>query len=213
MPDVSFMRALKVHRQAWGMVDIDIRDKEEVASALAIILGEHSETAPYRTIFTNGYAQRQLNLSSLTIEHETIDLLDGEVNGLDMRGSQASHTCWRNGKIYRGLFNNADLSFTKFEGMVLSYCDFTDADLNAFDHINTTIWAPTGLLVVYAPGMSGRDDYLYAVDHRPSKGTIMIKAGCFWGNIDQFEGRVKGQRDLYEATLPLIKLTFPLTQR
>ena len=108
---------------------------------------------------------------------EDANLVGADLEGADLRGANLV---------------GADLKRTNLRGAYLWGANLWGANLEG-----TNLRGAKNISAIYVPGMSARGDYLYAVQH---KDALMIKAGCWWGTIDEFEARVKevkGEGHLY----------------
>jgi uncharacterized protein YjbI with pentapeptide repeats len=99
------------------------------------------------------------------------DLSGAVLSGADLRGADLSGAD----------LSGADLRGAVLRGAVLRGAVLSGADLRGADNI----WA------IYAPGMSSRGDYLYAVDHSTeTEAKLMVRMGCWWGDLAAAKARV-----------------------
>ena len=117
------------------------------------------------------------------------DLRGAYLTGADLRGADL-----RGADLTRAYLTGADL-----RGADLRGADLTGADLRGAD----------GIIVVGPIG--SRQDFLYAVQH---KDVVMVKTGCFWGDISHFEKSVSEKHEgnnygkAYAAAITFIKEYF-----
>lgn len=86
---------------------------------------------------------------------------------------------------------SAHLQRANLQGANLRGANLQGADLQGANLRGADLRGAHGIASIYVPRMSSRGDYLYAIQHEH---TLMIKAGCWWGTVDEFEARVKEGR-------------------
>mgnify|MGYP000353689045 CR=1 FL=1 len=87
------------------------------------------------------------------------------------------------------LASSADVAFFPISAD-LQYLTGIPRDMPNFGavlHPGAWLEGAKGLWAVYAPGMSSRGDWLYAVDHGDR---LMIRMGCWWGTLAEARERV-----------------------
>ena len=103
----------------------------------------------------------------------------------------------------------ADLGYANLRGADLGYANLRGANLRGANLGYANLRGAQNILSI-GPGGS-RGDMLYAVKHETC---IMVKAGCFWGNLDEFKAAVaKTHADnsharYYMAACNLIEVEF-----
>ena len=112
-------------------------------------------------------------------------LRGADLRGSDLRGSDLS-SAYLSGADLRGSdLSSADLSGADLSGAYLSGADFNGADLRGA-YLSGAEKIEIKKIITIGP-MGSRSDYLtvYYTDNKP-----VIKAGCFFGDIDLFRKKV-----------------------
>lgn len=130
----------------------------------------------------SGLNLRRANLSNVNLVGA--DLRRATLHWAALVGANLRRANLSNANLRRARLNNANL-----EGAILT---------------GATLEGATGIASVYLPDMSSRGDALYAIRHDHD---VMIKAGCFWGTLEDFIQRVmdeKGSDHVYIAAAKLL---------
>ena len=142
------------------------------------------------------------------------DFTESELAWSSFEKAYATRTLWGNADLEGASFDGANLTLADFRGADLTSTDFEKANLSRADFTGATINdarfdqakldGVKGLFYMSVPYMSSReddDDTLFAVDNIKRNGHVMVKSGCWYSTLDDFEIRVretKGADSLYQ---------------
>jgi hypothetical protein len=104
------------------------------------------------------------------------DLRDADLYGADLRGTDLYGA-----NLYGANLRNADLRDADLYG-----ANLYDANLRVADLCGADLYGAKNILAVGPIG--SRLDITYAVKHRDR---IMIKCGCFWGDLEQWQAQCR----------------------
>ena len=109
------------------------------------------------------------------------NLYDADLRGADLRDANLRGANLRNADLYGANLYGADL-----RGANLYGADLRGADLRVADLCGADLCGAKNILAVGPIG--SRLDITYAVKHRDR---IMIKCGCFWGDLEQWQAQCR----------------------
>ncbi len=104
------------------------------------------------------------------------NLCGANLRGADLRGAD----------LYGANLRNADLRDADLYGADLRGANLYDANLRVADLCGADLCGAKNILAVGPIG--SRLDITYAVKHRDR---IMIKCGCFWGDLEQWQAQCR----------------------
>ena len=141
--------------------------------------------------------QHDLWLNSNHKKGKRVNLTRANLRGANLRGAYLTGAYLTGVNLTRANLTRANLRGANLRGANLTRANLTGADL-------------TGAKSILSIGPGGsRMDILYAVKHDKC---IMVKAGCFWGSIDEFEKAVKkthkenDHSKYYNAVITMIRV-------
>ncbi len=109
------------------------------------------------------------------------NLRNADLRNADLRVADLCGADLRGADLYGANLRNADLCGADLYGANLRNADLRDADLYGAD-----LCGAKNILAVGPIG--SRLDITYAVKHRDR---IMIKCGCFWGDLEQWQAQCR----------------------
>jgi hypothetical protein len=130
------------------------------------------------------------------------DLRWANLYGANLRGANLYGADLRGANLYRANLTEADLTEAN-----LYRANLTEANLYKADLTGADLTEAKGIFIIGPSGSRG--DFLYAVIN---DSCVMIKAGCFWGTLDEFSAAVdKTHGDnkhgcIYRAATEMIKV-------
>ena len=124
------------------------------------------------------------------------DLRDANLYGANLRGANLRNADLRDADLYGADLRGADLYGANLYGANLRNADLRDADLYGANLYDANLRGADlcgadlcGAKNILAVGPIGsRLDITYAVKHRDR---IMIKCGCFWGDLEQWQAQCR----------------------
>jgi uncharacterized protein YjbI with pentapeptide repeats len=128
------------------------------------------------------------------------DLYGADLSGANLYGANLSGADLSGANLYGANLSGADLygadlSGANLYGANLSGADLYGADLRGADLSGANLREAKNIWSVYAPGMSSRGDLLYVVDHSTTEeARLMVRMGCWWGDMAAAKERVTSVR-------------------
>ena len=125
------------------------------------------------------------------------NLSEADLSGANLSGTDLSRTDLSEADLSGANLSEADLSGANLRGTDLSRTDLSEADLSGANLSGTL-----GFYVFCAYDTSKR--IVYCVKHET---TWMVKAGCFWGNLEELEKIVRDTHGskVYLSNIELLK--------
>lgn len=106
---------------------------------------------------------------------------EAELGDVDFGRAELRSSNFRFAKVDRCNFKNADFTYAYLDHAEFSHCDFFGAEISGCDFDGATFFDTRNILLIGPIG--SRSDTLVAVQH---ENCIMLKTGCFYGNLDKF---------------------------
>lgn len=146
-----------------------------------------------------------VGVNLLSADLKEIDLSNAEMYLANLGGANLSGANLRNSDLSYAHLSGANLTSANLAYADLAFCNFQNVILGSTRLQGVNFWGAKNIVPLYIPEMSSRNDSLYLVRHSKA---VMIQAGCFWGNSQEFKAKVleeKGKGSLYEMiAFPLI---------
>ena len=130
-----------------------------------------------------------------------------DLKGADLRGADLRNADLRNADLRNADLGNADLIGANLGGVNLRGADLRNADLGGVNLIDADLRNANleGAYFYYSfVAYDTSKRIVHCVKH---KNTWMIKAGCFWGTLDELEEKVLSSHksDVYLANIKILK--------
>ena len=138
----------------------------------------------------SGFDLRDSDLSCASLKNA--DLRDSDLSGSDLRGANLSGASLKNADLINSYLRNADLSGSDLKGSYLKNASLKNADLEGASNYYSFVAYDTSKRLVHC------------VKH---DSTWMIKAGCFWGTLEELEIKVLDthKSSVYLANIEILK--------
>ena len=129
------------------------------------------------------------------------DLRGADLSGADLRGADSSWADLSGANLSWADLSGANLRGANLRGADLSWADSSGADLSGANLSGADLSWAKGIAVFGPIPTSGR--LIYAV----SGDTVMVQAGCFWGNLADVQAKIEADHkdSTYLAVAELLK--------
>lgn len=148
---------------------------------------------------TNGYRGERANFSNVNLSNA--DFRNENLRNADFSYANFSYADFSNADFSYANLRNANLSNADFRNAILSYANFRNTNFSnaSLSYANFS----NAKNIIPFQKLGGRT--CYAVLHPTC---LMIKAGCFWGTLNEFEIKCKETHpnDALKAYEPQIEM-------